>query len=112
MDLVEGHLAVLEKLHQRLGINIWNLGAGRGYSVLEMVHAFERASGRKVPYHVAPRREGDVAECWADSSKAFKELGWSTKRDLDAMMEDVWRWQQANPQGYNCDLALQQGTPR
>lgn len=100
MDLVEGHLAALEALAQHEGVHVWNLGAGRGYSVLEMVHAFEQASGREIPYHVAPRRPGDVASCWADPTKARQELGWSTRRDLRAMMEDVWRWQLANPVGY------------
>jgi len=101
VDLVGGHLAAMEALKKRSGMNVWNLGTGRGYSVLEMVRAFEQASGRPVPYHLAPRRGGDVARCWADPTKAREELGWQTQRDLDAMMADVWRWQQANPQGYS-----------
>jgi UDP-glucose 4-epimerase len=101
VDLVGGHLAAMEALKKRAGMNVWNLGTGRGFSVLEMVRAFEQASGRQVPYHFAPRRGGDVARCWADPTKAREELGWQTQRDLDAMMADVWRWQQANPQGYS-----------
>jgi UDP-glucose 4-epimerase len=101
MDLVEGHLAAMEALEDRPGLNVWNLGTGRGYSVLEMVRAFDRVSGRRIAYHFAPRRGGDVASCWADPTKAREELGWQTQRDLDAMMADVWRWQQANPQGYD-----------
>lgn len=100
MDLVEGHLAALEALGNREGVNVWNLGAGRGYSVLEMVRAFERASGRSVPYHFARRRSGDLPAFWAEPSKAREDLGWQTRRDLDAMMADVWHWQQANPEGY------------
>lgn len=101
MDLVEGHLAALEVLDTRPGVNVWNLGTGRGYSVLEMVRAFEKASGCRVPYHFAPRRAGDLAAFWADPTKALHELGWKAGRDLDAMMRDVWRWQQANPSGFD-----------
>lgn len=100
MDLVEGHLAAMQVLAARRGVGIWNLGTGRGYSVLEMVRAFERASGRPVPYRVEPRREGDIAECWADPALARDELGWQAERGLDAMLADTWRWQRANPQGY------------
>lgn len=101
MDLVEGHVAAMEALDGRRGVNVWNLGTGRGYSVLEMVRAFEQASGCTVPYHIAPRRNGDVACCWSDPSKSRDELGWEARRDLDAMMADVWRWQQTNPEGYS-----------
>lgn len=100
MDLVEGHLAAMEVLAARRGTNIWNLGTGRGYSVLEMVKTFEKISGRSVPYRVEPRREGDIAECWADPTRALKELGWQARRGLDDMLADTWRWQQANPEGY------------
>lgn len=101
MDLVEGHLAAMQVLASRPGIGIWNLGTGRGYSVLEMVRAFERVSGCQVPYRVVARREGDVAECWADPSLALRELGWKAKRGLDEMLVDAWRWQRANPRGYS-----------
>ncbi|GAB2724923.1 UDP-glucose 4-epimerase GalE [Halomonas garicola] len=100
MDLVEGHLASMQVLAARRGVGIWNLGTGRGYSVLEMVRAFERASGRPVPYRVEPRREGDIAECWANPALAREELGWHAERGLEDMLADTWRWQQANPQGY------------
>jgi UDP-glucose 4-epimerase len=79
---------------------VWNLGTGQGYSVLEMVRAFEAASGRPVPYRVAPRRAGDIATCYADPAKAERELGWKARRGLDEMMRDAWRWQRMNPDGY------------
>jgi UDP-glucose 4-epimerase len=82
------------------GVKIWNLGTGQGYSVLQMVHAFEHASGQPVPYQLVPRRPGDIAECWADPAKAASELGWKAERGLEQMMSDTWRWQSANPQGY------------
>lgn len=100
MDLVEGHLAALEALPAHAGFNVWNLGTGRGYSVLEIVRAFERASERTIDYRFAPRRQGDIASCWSDPGKARAQLGWSAKRDLATMLEDAWRWQQHNPQGY------------
>ncbi|SHM26224.1 UDP-glucose 4-epimerase GalE [Vreelandella subglaciescola] len=100
MDLVDGHLAAMQVLASRQGVNTWNLGTGRGYSVLEMVQAFERVSGCPVAYRVAERREGDVAECWADPTLAQRELGWQAKRGLEEMLADTWRWQRANPEGY------------
>jgi len=100
MDLVDGHLAAMQVLASRQGVNTWNLGTGRGYSVLEMVQAFERVSGCPVAYRVAERREGDVAECWADPTLAQRELGWQAKRGLEEMLADTWRWQSANPEGY------------
>jgi UDP-glucose 4-epimerase len=100
MDLAEGHVRALDRLATSAGLHVWNLGTGRGYSVLEMVAAFERASGRKVPYWVAPRRAGDVAACWADPGRAREELGWTASRGLDQMCADAWRWQAANPHGY------------
>ena len=78
-----------------------NLGAGRGYSVLEAVAAFKRASNRDIPYEIAPRRDGDIAEIYADASKAKDLLGWSAERDIDAMCADHWRWQRENPDGYS-----------
>lgn len=100
MDLSDGHVAALEKVGQTSGSHIYNLGTGNGYSVLEMVHAFEKASGKPVPYQIAPRRAGDIAECWADPSKAQRELGWSATRTLDEMTQDTWRWQSNNPNGF------------
>ena len=100
MDLAEGHLAALECLARQGGLLTTNLGTGRGYSVLEMVQAFAKASGRDVPYQVVERRPGDVASCYADPSHAEKVLGWQAKRGIDAMCADHWRWQESNPAGY------------
>jgi UDP-glucose 4-epimerase len=100
MDLAEGHLAALKELKSRKGLNVWNLGTGSGYSVLQMIQAFETASGREVHYRLYPRRKGDIATCFADPSKATSELGWSAKRDLHNMMRDAWNWQMMNPDGY------------
>lgn len=100
VDLAEGHLKALEALRENQGIDVWNLGTGTGYSVLQIIRAFEQASGRAVPYRVVARREGDIAECWADPSKAAQELRWQAKRNLAQMMADTWRWQSSNPQGY------------
>lgn len=100
VDLAEGHLKALQALHESLGIYVWNLGTGTGYSVMEIIRAFEHASGRAVPYQVVDRRAGDIAECWADPSKAAQELRWQAKRNLAQMMTDTWRWQSSNPQGY------------
>jgi len=100
VDLAEGHLAALQALQSRTGVHVWNLGTGQGYSVLEMVRAFEAASGRPVPYRLAPRRPGDVATCYAHPAKAAAELGWTAKRDLPTMVSDAWRWQKLNPHGY------------
>jgi len=99
-DLAEGHLRALEALQNRTGAHVWNLGTGKGFSVLEMVHAFEAASGRPVPYRVVPRRPGDIATCYADPTRAEKELSWKAKRGLNQMMQDAWRWQMQNPNGY------------
>jgi UDP-glucose 4-epimerase len=99
MDLAEGHLKALDALEQRQGVQVWNLGTGQGYSVLQMVHAFEQASGKAVPYRIAPRRPGDIAVCYADPSKAAQELGWKAQRELHDMMRDAWNWQQQNPNG-------------
>ncbi|AXY43978.1 UDP-glucose 4-epimerase GalE [Halomonas sp. JS92-SW72] len=100
MDLVEGHLAAMQAIANRPGVSVWNLGTGRGYSVLDMIQAFERAAGCSIPFRVAPRRAGDLAQVWADASKAQRELGWRARRDLDAMVADAWRWQVNNPGGY------------
>lgn len=100
MDLAAGHLCALNALAEREGVHIWNLGTGQGHSVLEVVEAFEQASGQAVPYRIEPRRPGDVAACWADATLAERELGWKAKRGLEEMMADTWRWQKQNPQGY------------
>jgi UDP-glucose 4-epimerase len=100
LDLAEGHLAALNFIAQHSGVNIWNLGTGVGYSVLEVVRAFEQASGCSVPYSIVSRRIGDIAQCWADPSKAKRELGWRATRGLEEMMKDTWRWQAKNPTGY------------
>ena len=99
-DVAEGHLCALNAIRERNGVNIWNLGTGVGYSVLEIIKAFELASGRTVPFQVIQRRSGDIAECWAAPEKAAKELGWTAKRSLPEMMSDTWRWQQKSPNGY------------
>lgn len=101
VDLAVGHLKALEKLAARPGLEIYNLGTGNGSSVFDVVAAFEKASGRQIPYTIQPRRPGDVAECWADPSKAQRELGWKATRDLRAMCEDAWRWQSQNPNGFS-----------
>ncbi len=101
VDLAKGHLAALEKLKQAPGLITHNLGTGQGYSVLEMVNAFAKASGATIPYQIVERRPGDIAACYADPSLAEKELGWSAKLGLDAMCEDAWRWQSANPDGFS-----------
>jgi len=101
VDLALGHLAALQALEGRPGGLTVNLGTGTGYSVLEMVHAFEAASGRAVPYRISPRRSGDVAACYADPTLAQQVLGWRAQRDLAAMCRDAWNWQHQNPTGYS-----------
>ena len=100
VDLAEGHLKALEAIETRAGTHVWNLGAGQGYSVLDILRAFEAASGRSVPYRIVARRPGDIATCYADPTKAARELGWMTKRDLSVIMSDTWRWKNMNPHGY------------
>jgi UDP-glucose 4-epimerase len=100
VDLARGHLKALERLRDNAECFAVNLGAGIGYSVLEMVHAFEAASGRPVPYRVGPRRPGDVASCHADPALAQRLLGWKAERGLAAMCADAWRWQSDNPHGF------------
>ena len=100
VDLALGHLRALERIGALPGVTTLNLGTGRGYSVLEMVRAFEQASGRQVPYDIVARRPGDIAACWADPARARAVLGWRAERDLQAMCEDAWRWQRMNPLGY------------
>ena len=100
VDLAEGHVAALRYLLESKRSITANLGTGRGHSVLELVHAFERASGRSVPCEIVGRRPGDVDACYADPALARRELGWEARRDLDAMCTDAWRWQRQNPDGY------------
>lgn len=102
VDLAKGHLKAIEKLRDEpsLGLKTYNLGTGNGYSVLQIVKAFEKASKRPVPYEICPRRAGDVAECWADPSLAAAELGWKAELDIERMCRDAWRWQRKNPYGY------------
>jgi len=100
MDLAEGHVRALDKLVQDCGLVTYNLGTGRGYSVLEMIAAFEKACGRKIPYRITGRRPGDIAECFADPSMAQRELGWQAERGIEQMCADTWRWQSMNPEGY------------
>lgn len=100
VDLANGHLKALTKLETNPGLVIYNLGTGKGYSVLDMVKAFSKACGKDIPYVIAPRRPGDVAMCYADATKAKEELGWEAKYDLDRMCADSWRWQKNNPNGY------------
>jgi UDP-glucose 4-epimerase len=100
VDLAIGHLKALEKLATGPGVVTYNLGTGRGYSVLEILAAFERACGKRLPYQIVDRRPGDSAANYADPSLANQELGWAAERDIDAMCADTWRWQSANPQGY------------
>ena len=100
VDLALGHVAALRYLEGHAGVFTVNLGTGRGHSVLEMVRAFERASGRAIPYRIAPRRPGDVASCYADPGLAERLFGWRAERGIEAMCADTWRWQSLNPQGY------------
>ncbi|WP_226038103.1 UDP-glucose 4-epimerase GalE [Aquibacillus saliphilus] len=100
VDLAKGHLKALEKITSITGVETYNLGTGRGYSVLEMIDAFENASGKKIPYTVVDRREGDSAICYANPNKAREHLKWQASRDIHLMSKDAWRWQQKNPKGY------------
>jgi UDP-glucose 4-epimerase len=100
VDLAVGHLKALDKLTENPGVVIYNLGTGRGYSVLEVVKAFEKASGRPIPYKIVERRSGDVAASYADPGKAQNELAWKAELGIEAMCRDVWHWQSSNPNGY------------
>jgi UDP-glucose 4-epimerase len=100
VDLAIGHLKALDAIGHKAGLDVWNLGTGRGYSVLEIIRAFEQVSGCHIPYQLVPRRPGDIATCWANPKKAFDELGWKAVHGLNDMMADAWRWQSQNPEGY------------
>lgn len=101
VDLALGHLKAIEKLNTNPGLVTYNLGTGHGYSVLELVAAFEQACGKKIPYRIVPRRPGDVATTYADPTKASQELGWEARRGIDEMCADAWRWQSNYPNGYD-----------
>ena len=100
VDLAIGHVKAINYIFTNPGLDVINLGTGQGYSVLDMVKAFSKACGKEIPYEIKPRREGDIAMCYADPSKAAKVLGWKAERGLDEMCEDTWRWQSQNPGGY------------
>ena len=100
VDLAIGHVNAINKINENPGLKIYNLGTGKGYSVLDIVKNFEEASGIKIPYVIKPRRAGDIATCYSDATKAKEELGWVATRDLKKMCEDSWRWQKGNPEGY------------
>ena len=101
VDLARGHVCAIKKLQTNCGLFICNLGTGHGYSVLDVIHAFEKACGKKLPYVIDPRRPGDIAECYADPTKAKNELGWVAQYGIEDMCADSWNWQQKNPDGYN-----------
>ncbi len=100
VDLAKGHVKAIEKLKDNEGLNIYNLGTGIGYSVLDIVHNFEEASGVHIPYVIKPRRAGDIDACYSDPSKAMRELGWKAENGILEMCRDSWRWQSNNPNGY------------
>ncbi|MCB5291404.1 UDP-glucose 4-epimerase GalE [Arthrobacter sp. SO3] len=100
VDLADGHVAALDHITGRPGVYRWNLGSGKGSSVLEVLRAFEKAAGKRIPYEITGRRSGDLPAFWADASSALADLSWSTTRTVDQMCEDHWRWQKNNPQGY------------
>ena len=100
VDLAVGHVKAIEKLKEKPGVEVYNLGTGNGYSVLQVVAAFEKACGHAIPYEIKPRREGDIATCYCDPQKAKEDLGWVAKYGIDEMCEDSWRWQSSNPDGY------------
>ena len=100
VDLAKGHIKALEKIEENPGLKTYNLGTGKGYSVLEIIEAFKKASGRDIPYEFAPRRSGDIDMCYADPSLAYEEMGWKAEYGIEKMCADTWKWQSANPNGY------------
>lgn len=102
VDLAKGHLKALDKLDTNPGLVTYNLGTGNGYSVIEVVNAFAKASGKEIPYKIVARRPGDVGACYANPKHANEDLGWKSEKSIDEMCEDSWRWQNQNPKGYNC----------
>ncbi len=103
VDLAIGHVKALEKMDENCGLEIYNLGTGNGYSVLDIVHSFEKANGIKIPYQIKPRRAGDIATCYCDPTKAEKELGWKAIYNIEDMCRDAWNWQKNNPNGYKSE---------
>jgi UDP-glucose 4-epimerase len=101
VDLAIGHVKAIKKLEENIGIGIYNLGTGHGYSVLDIIKNFEEANGVKIPYSIKPRRAGDIATCYCDPTKAKEELGWVAQYGIREMCEDSWRWQKNNPNGYD-----------
>lgn len=100
VDLARGHVKTLQAVEGQTGVHVWNLGTGKGYSVLDVVKAFEAATGKKVPYQIKPRRAGDIATCYASADKAKRDLGWEAQYDIEDMCRDSWNWQMKNPNGY------------
>lgn len=100
VDLARGHVKTLQAVEGKTGVHVWNLGTGKGYSVLDVVKAFEKATGKKVPYQIKPRRAGDIATCFASADKAKRDLGWEAEFDIEDMCRDSWNWQMKNPNGY------------
>ena len=100
VDLAKGHVKAVQKLQDKEGVSIYNLGTGVGYSVLDVLHAYEKACGKTLKYEIQPRREGDVATCYSDSAKAKRELGWVAEKGIEEMCADSWKWQSMNPNGY------------
>ncbi len=101
VDLARGHVKAIERFAKKDGVFVCNLGTGHGYSVLDVIHAFEKACGKELPYVIRERRPGDIATCYSSPAKAEKELGWTAEYDLEDMCRDSWNWQQKNPNGYN-----------
>jgi UDP-glucose 4-epimerase len=100
VDLARGHVSALKAITNKLGLTIYNLGTGQGYSVLDVINTFEKVNKVKVPYSIKPRRPGDIATCYSDPSKAWRELGWKAEFGLEEMVRDSWNWQCKNPDGY------------
>ena len=100
VDLAKGHVKAIQKLADREGVSIYNLGTGKGYSVLDVIHAFEKACGHELPYEIQGRRPGDIAVCYAKCDKAKEELGWEAQYGIEEMCADSWNWQSKNPNGY------------
>lgn len=101
VDLAKGHVKALDKIKENVGVKVYNLGTGNGYSVLDVIHAFEKACGHEIPYQIKPRRDGDIATCYSKCDLAREELGWVAEHDIDDMCASSWKWQSQNPNGYN-----------